>query len=236
MLQPGSYFSVPGTPAVHGATTVVLVTLKDCFATAESVGFYKKLTERTAAMPGVTFIVLSPDSTDAMRSWLNANELHVEKVAQIADPAAVGILLSPTLLVLNQVGIADTVFAGRLSPGEEAAILGRLTGGPTRGSIGNVPGEIEEAALQGLQKRGGVEVVDVSERTQYLRSSRSGSLNIPLVELPVRARIELSIGRQLVLECPPKVASSCPAAGTFLRQQGFEQVSLLYSGFEARER
>lgn len=216
LIQPGSFFSVPDTLGPHASTTVVLFAVKDCFATLESVAFYKTLARRIAALPGVTFFVLSPDPTDSTRSWLKANEVQVQGVAQIPDPAAVGLLLSPTVLVLNG-GIADTVLAGRLLPSEEAAILARVTRHEPQEPIGNVPNEIDERDLGGLLREDEVQVVDVSERTPYLKSHRSGSLNIPLVELPVRARIELNVRRHLILERPPPVAPLCPAAGTFLR-------------------
>jgi rhodanese-related sulfurtransferase len=234
MLQPGSVLSVPGIVFSSVRQTVVLFALHQCFASQESVGFYKKLTQRLGMMPDFAFIVLSPDSPDVMRAWLAANGLGAELVAQVRDPSAVGLHLSPTLLVVNGAGIVDTVLAARLSPADENTMLARLVKGPTHDVVGNVPDEIDEGQLVSLQQAGPVQLVDATERAAYLRSHRKGSVNIPLPELPVRARIELLAGRRLILDCPPEIALSCPAAGTFLRKIGFGHVSLLYRELDAR--
>ena len=235
MLQPGAVFSLPDSVLPRRTTTtVVLFALKDCFATEESVEFYKRLTQRIVAAPDLDLIVLTPDSSDAMRSWLNTKELGVENISQILDPSAVGLLLSPTLLVLNHAGLADTVLAGRLLPSEESAFLARLAGPEAQEPIGNVPDEIDDRELAELEREGSVQVLDAAERGSYLRSHRSGWVNIPLAEIPTRAKTELTTERRLVLECPPKIAPSCPAAGTFLRRSGFKRVSLLYTDFESR--
>lgn len=80
------------------------------------------------------------------------------------------------------------------------------------------------------QRAQGVAVLDVRQADEIALASLSGSINIPLNELPARLH-ELNPQQTLAILCHHGVRSEM--AGQFLERQGFSDVCHLAGGIDA---
>lgn len=79
----------------------------------------------------------------------------------------------------------------------------------------------------------GVQLVDVREPAEYIGGTLPGFVNIPLGQLPARAR-ELDPARRVVVLC--RSGNRSGQAAEFLARQGFRDVVNLAGGLFAAER
>lgn len=95
--------------------SLVIGLRKDCPYCTKSLPFYKKLMEMRAK---VRLIVLSPENKEEMITYLASNGVEVDQLIQ--QPfEQVGIVATPTLLLLNEKGVVMRAWVGQLSSQRE---------------------------------------------------------------------------------------------------------------------
>lgn len=86
--------------------------------------------------------------------------------------------------------------------------------------------EIDEDALRHLLEDESTILIDVRDRESFAASARPRAVNIPRDELLVRAGAELSRSAQIVIDCSQESTIGCRHGASYLRQRGFEKVSI----------
>jgi len=105
--------------------TLLLVLSKDCHFCSESVPFYQKINQEFSQNPAIKIAAVFPQDTQTAQEYLKSNRLDITQVYQ-ANPPALGVGGTPTMLLVNQTGQVVETWFGQLSPDEEQKVLNRL--------------------------------------------------------------------------------------------------------------
>jgi glutaredoxin len=104
-----------------------MVLRHDCHFCAESVPFYKSLrgnrnTDTTSSKP--QFIVLTADDHETAMKYIEANELSVDGVVTVPVNRLQELRVAgtPTLLLVDQTGLIQRVWLGKLDSNREAEV------------------------------------------------------------------------------------------------------------------
>jgi hypothetical protein len=128
-ISKGEVFKLPGadTAGRHTAIpTLVLALSKNCHFCQESVGFYQKLTAFKNSSPqGLRIVALLPESKDEAETYLKENGIVVDEVVS-APVSNLGVLGTPTLLLLDGQSKLEEIWVGKLSSERETQVINRL--------------------------------------------------------------------------------------------------------------
>lgn len=105
--------------------TVVLVLSKSCGYCTESAPFYQRLVEESKARGNVGFIAVLPQAIDEGRDYLKERGVAIEDVRE--SPDILGLSGTPTLLLVDKVGVITDVWVGKLSAEGEAQVLSKVS-------------------------------------------------------------------------------------------------------------
>ena len=143
---------------------VVLAIRTTCPACSASERFYRELSLAVRAWSySGGLIVLSPDPSTTISEWLAARSIEVDQVISGIDLYSIGVLATPTLLLVDERGYITDLLASRLTTEEEGDLFRRLrgVGSPLNNTrYAQVVGEAELATLAGS---GSVAVIDVRD-------------------------------------------------------------------------
>lgn len=104
--------------------TLLLVLQKGCSFCSESAPFYQRL-GREAEAGNTELIALLPHDVNTGRRYLDELGARIDDVRQFQG-ATLGITSTPTLVLVNDEGVVMDSWVGKLSAGEESAVLERL--------------------------------------------------------------------------------------------------------------
>jgi hypothetical protein len=107
-----------------GDRSVVLALREGCRYCGASAGFYRTLTQQCADSK-VRLIAVLPSDVSESREYLDRLGVKVDEVRQ-ADLKSLGVLNTPTLLVVGSSGTISDAWVGLLSPAKERDVLSRL--------------------------------------------------------------------------------------------------------------
>lgn len=107
-----------------GDRSVVLALRAGCRYCAQSADFYRTLA-RQCADSNVRLIAVLPSDVSESREYLERLGVKVNEVRQ-ADLKSLGVLSTPTLLVVGNSGTVSDAWVGLLSPARERDVLSRL--------------------------------------------------------------------------------------------------------------
>jgi hypothetical protein len=110
----------PATP------TLVLALSKNCHFCQESIGFYQKLTAIKNSSPqGLRIVAVLPESMEEAATYLKQNGIGVDEV--VSTPVSkLGVIGTPTLLLLDRQDKLEEIWVGKLSSEQEAQVIDRL--------------------------------------------------------------------------------------------------------------
>lgn len=106
-----------------GKRTIVLAMTMHCVFCLESMPLYEKLS--TIASADARVVVLSPDPPDMVRTYLAEHHVTPSGILQ-ADLATIGVVRTPTLLVVDSQGLVTNAFVGMLSMAREEELFAVL--------------------------------------------------------------------------------------------------------------
>jgi hypothetical protein len=102
--------------------TLVLAISTTCHFCKDSVPFYRKL---GAAGRDVKMVAVLPQSVTEAQQYLSSEGVHVDEVRQ-TPLNTLGVRGTPTLLLVNDVGVVTNVWVGKLQPDQETQVLTAL--------------------------------------------------------------------------------------------------------------
>lgn len=102
--------------------TLVLAISTTCHYCKDSVPFYQKL---GATGTDVKMVAVLPQTVTEGQQYLSGAGMHVDDVKQV-PLNTLGVRGTPTLLLVNDVGVVTDVWTGKLQPDQEAQVLAAL--------------------------------------------------------------------------------------------------------------
>jgi hypothetical protein len=128
-ISKGELVKLPGadTAGRQPATpTLVLALSKNCHFCQESVGFYQKLTAIKNSSPqGLRIVAVLPESKEEAATYLKKNGIGVDEVVS-APVSNLGVMGTPTLLLLDGQNKLEEIWVGKLSSEQETQVINRL--------------------------------------------------------------------------------------------------------------
>jgi hypothetical protein len=229
-LDLGSRFSLSSTNLVDSPKLVIAVSGK-CRHSAQSASFHQRLIA-LAATAQIPVVLL-----------LEKGTLVPEHLAQATDSISYsarvqlrehGIYATPTVFLTSQTSFITALWVGKLREVEEEAAVEVITGAGHR--LTDSKDRTRTWVLSDIDLRRRLRqsiLLDVRDRGRYSLGHLDGSLNIPLDELGIRAEIELSRRRPIVLDCGAVGTAKCELALKVLEGGEFENLGLLNLGRSA---
>ena len=102
--------------------TLVLAISTTCQFCKDSVPFYQRL---GAAGTDVKMVAVLPQPVGEAQKYLSGAGVHVDEVRQV-PLNTLGVRGTPTLLLVNDVGVVTDVWVGKLQPDQETQVLTAL--------------------------------------------------------------------------------------------------------------
>jgi hypothetical protein len=220
--QVGARVSLSGINWALNHASLIMVLQIGCHFCEESIGFYDQL---IASNSNNKFhpIAVFPQKVEDAQLYLRMHNLEVSDVRQ-ADFGALGVVGTPTLILVDDAGIIRASWTGKLSPDQEEQVFKKLDMKLATLSRRELTQEdlaegSDQTAEAGLNLLGAPElvglindsvtipIVDTRPRPVYASGHILGALNIPLDELNERAPHEVPMGVDVVVYC--HYASSC---------------------------
>jgi hypothetical protein len=202
--------------------TVVLHLSHTCQWCVRSLPFYRQIIAVTKR-DDIGIVVTTSDPVESVRQWLSAEQMDDLPIVEVEEPAAVGIVASPTLMIVDRTGHITDLSVGFASPETEARLLTRMTD-DTAAAVNNLPVEMDLHAALGGQGAEPAQILEVGARSAdpVVR----GALRIPFDEIRTRATAELDMDRRVVVACGPGWQSRCRSVGLTLTELGFMAVTI----------
>ena len=221
-IAPDARLNIDGVNWADSERTVLLALGRDCKFCSDSAKFYRRLAAGITSQTNTRLMaVFSKNESDA-EAYLKQLEIPIREVRYVSL-SSLGIKSVPTLAILDRNGVVTDMWAGKLSPLKEAAIMSKLTLEDTRS-----PDEwsIKETNLERkIANKELLVLVDIRERAAFSLNHRDGARNIPLDELPVRAQNELPLDHTIVIYGTDPYETDF--AYSILDTQGFPHVLVL---------
>ncbi len=99
--------------------TLVLAISTTCHFCKDSVPFYQRL---GASGTNVKMVAVLPQPVTEAQQYLGGAGVHVDDVRQVSLNT-LGVRGTPTLLLVNDVGVVTDIWVGKLQPDQEAQVL-----------------------------------------------------------------------------------------------------------------
>jgi thiol-disulfide isomerase/thioredoxin len=124
-IAPGQRISLEGIDWAKSGHTVLLVLQKGCHYCTESAPFYQRLIKETANRNDVKLIAIFPQSVTEGKEYLDKIKVDIADIRQV-DLNQLRIGGTPTLILVNESGVAVDVWKGKLPPDVESDVLSKL--------------------------------------------------------------------------------------------------------------
>jgi rhodanese-related sulfurtransferase len=202
--------------------TVLVALGKDCKYCSESAKFYRRLAAGITSQNKTRLIAVFSEKDLGAEAYLKQLEIPIREVHYVSL-SSLGIKSVPILAILDRNGVVTDMWAGKLSPLKEKALISMLgledTTSPDEWSIKE--SDLERKVIN----KELLVLLDIRERAAFALNHRDGARNIPLDELPVRAQNELPLDHTIVITGNDPFESDL--AYSILDTQGFAHVFIL---------
>lgn len=122
----GSKIVLAGVEWPPQGRTIILVVSSHCRFCKASASLYHTLTtNRADGTPRI--IVVSADPENEINTFLTEYEITVDQTIH-APPSRVGVVGTPTILIVNSLGRVEASFVGQLSPVQETKLRSIVAG------------------------------------------------------------------------------------------------------------
>jgi hypothetical protein len=123
--EPGKKLSLPNINWARNGQTLLIVLSRGCRFCTESAEFYRKLAHETAGRSDLRLVAVFPHDVETGKKYLNEFSVPIEDVMQ-ASLGALEVRGTPTLILVDNVGVVKESWIGRLPAEKEMEVLGRL--------------------------------------------------------------------------------------------------------------
>jgi hypothetical protein len=221
---PGAGLSLPGVAYELSFGTMVFALTDPCYECLNVMPKYSDVAKKARAS-GVQVVVVSSDPHWIARLGMNPSEVRFVK----ASPYTLGIGLTPGIVWVTPDGVMQQEWIGSFTEIERKQIearVERLAAAPLLFS-GDISGRLVDRLLSETE----FTIIDVRERPDFSAgSSRLHTVNIPLEEIYVRARHELSQESPILIDCAKTGPAICYLAKVTLEAEGFPSVGMIDRG------
>lgn len=124
-IKPGAKLSLPDVDWGRSDRTLLMVLSTKCQYCTDSAPFYQRLAEEKSRRGGVSLMAVLPQDVEESRKYLGEHGVVADEVRQ-ASPGSLGVKGTPTLLLVDNEGVVQGVWVGRLPPEREEEVLSRL--------------------------------------------------------------------------------------------------------------
>jgi hypothetical protein len=204
---------------------VVLSVSESCQASRQSLDFYRRL---SSAAPAIRIALLTSGEPERVRGWLVSEGVRVDEVLAGA-PIEAGVVLTPTVLILDESGRVTDGVAGKASALEEQHLLRRLQnrgGAPVFRMLSARTVSKEES--ERLVSANRAILLNVQERAPFGARETTAGKHIPLQEFAERLLAELAPDQPVIVDCrQPLPRPACDSATATLLSESFTQVFAL---------
>jgi hypothetical protein len=121
----GDKLSLSGVDWAKNSHTLLLVLQKGCRFCTESAPFYQQLAKHTSGRDDIKLVALLPQTVPEAKQYLKEIGVDIADVRQVS-PSQINAGGTPTLILVNNDGVASDVWAGKLPPDTEAQVLSKL--------------------------------------------------------------------------------------------------------------
>jgi rhodanese-related sulfurtransferase len=214
---------VRGSP--RAPMSLMLIISPQCPYCIASRDFYSKLSQM-ARERGVPILVNVP-SVRGSKNFLKESGLLKAQVHDWRD-SGVRVLGTPTIVVLDSAFTVRKMWVGEIPPTNERDLLDIVQNGlTTPNDLGaNGVSTFPSSQLPEMRSRERITVLDVRERDQYKTGHLNSSVNIPYLELAVRAPKELDTRVLVAVNCANVPDSICKMSVVVLRRYGFRSAAI----------
>jgi hypothetical protein len=121
-VRPGTRVNLPNENWASNGRTLLLSLSTDCGSSTASAPFYQRLNQQQV---NAKLVAVLPQTTNQSEEYLKKLDVKVNEIRE-ALPDSLGILGTPTLVLVNDGGIVTDVWEGKLTPDQENQVLSRL--------------------------------------------------------------------------------------------------------------
>jgi hypothetical protein len=194
-----------------------------CSACEKAVPAARRLAAAVAShSTEIDALVLSDEPIDAVKGWLGKQSIPISNVSR-ASIAKLGVLFTPSLLILDHNGVVTDFVDGAPSEPQEAALRARIESAASPPVAGQLPSRevSDDENMSGRYAAGLINLIDIRERDE---AGRTDALVIPEDELTQRAQAELAQSKPTVIDCRQTGVLKCRIAANTLNGLGFQNV------------
>ena len=130
-VRAGAKLSVADVDWGKNDRTLLLTLSQGCHYCSASAPFYRRLTQETAGRKDVGLVAVLPQPVEDGRSYLSGLGVEVADVRQ-APLDSLGVVGTPTLILVNKQGVVIDSWRGQLPPFKEEEVLNQLRCGKTQ--------------------------------------------------------------------------------------------------------
>ena len=124
-LNRGDKVQLSGVDWAKNSRTLLLVLQKGCHFCTESAPFYQQLVKQTSASNDIKLVALLPQTVSEGKQYLEEIGVDIADIRQVS-PSQVNVGGTPTLILVNNDGVATDVWSGQLPPDIESKVLSKL--------------------------------------------------------------------------------------------------------------
>ena len=124
-LARGDKVSLSEVEWAKNSHTLLLVLQKGCHFCTESAPFYQELIKQTSARRDIKLVAVLPQPVLEGKEYLKEIGVDIADVRQVS-PNQINVGGTPTLVLVNNEGVATDVWAGKLTPDTESQVLRKL--------------------------------------------------------------------------------------------------------------
>ncbi len=210
-IAEGMVVSVKGETFEAIPLTIVLVVSDSCRYCVESIPFYRGLLPEIRSSGARTLLALPPGTPK--ESPFRALSTGADGIRAWSD-LSFRIQATPTLIAVGPSGVVKAVWVGRLSGRQQTSVMETLRAAapPNASKTAGAAAALAASDLEALLRQKKAVLLDVREREPFNHGHTAGARNIPLAELPPRARFELDAGLIAVVDCTVVSPAACDAA------------------------
>jgi thiol-disulfide isomerase/thioredoxin len=122
-IRPKERVNLPEVDWRKNGQTLLLVLSTTCHYCSESTAFYQQLAKER---DGKTRIIAAlPQPSDEGREYLEKHGVTVNDIKQV-ELGSIGVSGTPTLILVDDGGVAEGVWVGKLTRADEAKVLNRI--------------------------------------------------------------------------------------------------------------
>ena len=110
---------------VKNGYTLLLVLQKGCRFCTESAPFYERLVKETSSRTDVKLVALLPQPVAESKQYLEELGVNIADVRQVS-PNQIKVGGTPTLILVNDLGVATYIWRGKLPSEVESQVLSKL--------------------------------------------------------------------------------------------------------------